>query len=714
MKPAYFLDRELSWLAFNRRVLAEAQDPNVPLLERLKFLCILSGNLDEFFMIRVAGVRQQILAGDETLSMDGRTPKKQREDISRVVHALVAEAMEVYRGTILPELAQCGIHILEASQLSGDQATAARTIFERELYPVLTPLAVDPGHPFPHLFNRSLNLAVTLTSDDGIERFGVVQVPRTLDRLVPLPAPEGERHFLLLGSLIQLHLGDLFPGHTVTGAHRFRVTRDADLAMDDELEDDPLLTSIERQLRMREWGLAVRLEVEAGIPGDIEAVLLRAIDIDPLDIYYVDGPLQMSDLMSVALLSDYPELKDPPFVPSVRPPLRDEDDLFAVIRRGDVLLHHPYESFDPVVRFLQQAAADPAVLAIKQTLYRTSGNSPIADALARAAENGKQVAALVELRARFDEGSNILWARALERAGAHVVHGLVGLKTHCKLTLVVRREPDGLRRYVHLSTGNYNSATARLYTDTGMLTCDPDIAADATDLFNLLTGYARPPRFRRMAVAPTGLKGRVMDLIAKERSEAEAGRPSGIVVKMNSLVDREVIGELYRASRAGVRIELIVRGICCLKPGIEGLSETITVRSVVDRFLEHERIFFFGVGERREVFLSSADWMPRNFLRRVEVMWPVRDPAIIARLENEILRASRDDNRKAWELRGDGTYERVVRPEGVVSMRSQAHLLSVEKKLTAAADAASAKKVAFIPIQARTEGEAAESPASPG
>ncbi len=677
-RTANFLNRELSWLAFNRRVLAEAEDPKVPLLERLKFLAILSSNLDEFFMIRVSGLLREVLSGDTKADDDGLTPQRQRELISEEVHRMVAEATRVHREEILPALQREGIRLLRWADLDGDSRTRVQEFFHRDVFPVLTPLAVDQGHPFPHLLNKTLNLGVVLLREDGTELFGVVQVPRTLDRLVRLPAPEGEHHFMLLEDLIREHLGELFPGHAVQSAHIFRVTRDADLMLDEE--DDPLLFAVERQLRQREWGLGVRLEIEAGMPAPIESFIRSAVDIDPMDVYRVDGPLQMGDLMSVATLQDRPALRDPPFIQGLRPPLRDEEDVFEVIRRGDILLHHPYESFDSVVRFLRAAAEDPHVLAIKQTLYRTSGDSPVADALARAAVNGKQVAALIELRARFDEGSNIQWARALERAGAHVIYGLVGLKTHCKLALVVRREGDLLRRYVHLSTGNYNPVTARVYTDIGILTADADLTADMSDLFNLLTGYARPPRWRKITVAPFGLKERILELVAEERREAEAGRPARILAKMNSLVDHEVIQSLYKAAKAGVPIDLVVRGICCLRAGVPGLSENIRVRSVVDRFLEHERVFAFGEGERLRIYLSSADWMPRNFMRRVEVMWPVTDAAIRARLLDEILAASLADNRKAWNLLEDGSYARVTAADGAPTLRSQARLLAIEEK----------------------------------
>jgi len=678
-RPSPLLNRELSWLAFNSRVLAEAQDPEVPLLERLKFLAILSSNLDEFFMIRVAGLLRAAVAGDTAPSPDGRTPQAQREEISAEVHRITAVAEEVFHSEIRPALAKAGIRVLETAELSEEQLRGVHEIFHRDVYPVLTPLAVDPGHPFPHLFNKTINLAILLVREDGTEHFGIVQVPRTLDRLVRLPAAEGEHHFLLLGAIIRLHLGDLFPGYVVRSAHAFRVTRDSDLAIEEE--DDPLLYAVERQLRQREWGIAVRLEVEDGMPDAVEKAVRTAVGVDPLDVYRTRGPLQMSDLMAVAALQHRPELRDPPFTPSVRPPLRDEDDLFAAVARADVLLHHPYESFDTVVRFLRAAAEDPGVLAIKQTLYRTSGDSPVADALVRAAESGKQVTALIELRARFDEGSNIAWARALERAGAHVIYGLVGLKTHCKQTLVVRRESGGLRRYAHLSTGNYNPVTARLYTDVAMLTADPDITADVSDLFNLLTGYARPPAWRSIVVAPQGMKDRVLEWIDGERKEAEAGRPTLILAKMNSLVDREVVKALYRASQAGVPIDLVVRGICCLRPGVPGLSENIRVRSVVDRFLEHERVFVFGIGARSRMFFSSADWMPRNFLRRVELCWPVKDAAIRRRVFDEILYATLADNRKAWALGPDGSYERVAPGPGDPVLRSQEWLLEEERRL---------------------------------
>jgi polyphosphate kinase len=680
-KPAYLINRELSWLAFNGRVLAEAKDPEVPLLERVKFLAILSSNLDEFFMIRVAGLARAVLSGDNSESSDGRTPLKQREEISAEVHRMTGDAARVYREEIRPALAANGIRLLEAAELDEEQTKRVRELFQRDVYPVLTPLAVDPGHPFPHLFNKTINLAVVLEREDGTENFGIVQVPRTLDRLVRLPAPDGEHHFVMLGDVIRMHLPDLFPGYLVRSAHSFRVTRDGDLAIEEE--EDPLLYAVERQLRQREWGIAVRLEVEEGIPEAVDRALRTAVGVEDIDVYRVSGPIQMSDLMSVATLAHKPELREPPFTPGVRPPLRDEEDIFAAVAREDVLLHHPYESFDSVIRFLREAADDPAVLAIKTTLYRTSGDSPVADALARAAENGKQVTAIVELRARFDEGSNINWARALERSGAHVIYGMVGLKTHCKHTLVVRREAGGLKRYAHLSTGNYNPVTAGIYTDIGMLTADPEITADISDLFNLLTGYARPPAWRSIVVAPQGLKERVLELIEAERAEAEAGRPSRILAKMNSLVDREVIRALFKASKAGVPVDLTVRGICCLRPGLPEVSENVRVRSVVDRFLEHERIFVFGTGERTKVFLSSADWMPRNFLRRVEMMWPVKNPALQKRIFEEILHATTHDNRKAWTLGPEGTYTRAQPAEGQPVLRSQAWLLDVERQMSA-------------------------------
>jgi polyphosphate kinase len=706
-KSTPLLNRELSWLAFNARVLAEAQDPEVPLLERLKFLAILAGNLDEFFMIRVAGLLRAVLAGDTSAAPDGRTPQEQREEISSEVHRMTEAAMGAWGTEIRPALAARGIRVLDVPDLSEGQLRKVHEIFHRDVYPVLTPLAVDPGHPFPHLFNKTINLAILLVREDGTEHFGIVQVPRTLDRLVRLPAPDGEHHFLLLGAIIRMHLGDLFPGYIVRSAHAFRVTRDSDLAIEEE--DDPLLYAVERQLRQREWGIAVRLEVEEGIPEAVERAVRTAVGVDPLDVYRVPGPLQMSDLMAVASLAHLPDLREPPFTPSVRPPLRDEEDVFAAVARQDLLLHHPYESFDSVVRFLRAAAEDPGVLAIKQTLYRTSGDSPVADALVRAAENGKQVTALIELRARFDEGSNIAWARALERAGAHVIYGLVGLKTHCKQTLVVRREEGGLRRYAHLSTGNYNPVTARLYTDVGMLTADPDITADVSDLFNLLTGYARPPAWRSIVVAPQGLKERVLDLIETERKEAEAGRPALVLAKMNSLVDKEVIRALYAASRAGVPVDLVVRGICCLRPGVPGVSENIRVRSVVDRFLEHERILVFGIGKRSRMFLSSADWMPRNFLRRVELTWPVKDPALQKRLYDEILYASLNDNRKAWTLGADGTYRRVERKGDEPVLRSQVWLLEEERRRAESPLEARGRKRSLlrgaVAIEPRVEGE---------
>jgi polyphosphate kinase len=685
-EPRLFLNRELSWLAFNERVLEEARDPSLPLYERLKFLGIVSSNFDEFFMIRVAGLKQQILGKVVETPADGMTPAEQMAAISDKVHVLVSEQDRIWRDELWPQLAAAGVALLTSESLTPEQRTFARNHFAVNVFPALTPLAVDPGHPFPHLRNRSLNLAVILAKSQGKRRtrtpkeqlLAVVQVPMVLGRLVRLPSEPGKQAFTLLGDLIAAHAGDLFPGYDVKQTAMFRVTRNSDLLVDDE-ESEDLLSTMQEELRRRELGAAVRLELGSGASPDIERWLATSLKIDSADIYRIQAPFQLQDLMQLEKLDSRAELRVEPLVPVTPPALRDlETPIFDVVKKGDILLHHPYESYDPVVRFVDEAADDPSVLALKMTLYRTSGgDSPFVRALSRAAQNGKQVAALVEIKARFDEANNIAWARRLEENGVHVVYGLIGYKTHCKVALVVRREGDAIRRYVHLGTGNYHPTTARQYTDLSFLTARPEVAEDASALFNFLTGYSEPPHWKRFAVAPFDLQGQVIAHVNKQAERAKRGEPARIVAKMNSLVDPATIRALYAASQAGVDIDLLVRGICCLRGGVQGLSERIRVVSVVDRFLEHSRVFAFGPADSCDVYIASADWMPRNFVRRIEVMCPIEDPALKARLLTEVLGMALCDTVKARALQPDGTYARVTRPGTAV--RSQMALLDLAR-----------------------------------
>jgi polyphosphate kinase len=684
--PQLFINRELSWLAFNARVLADMRDASLPIYERLKFFAITSSNLDEFFMVRVAGLKQQLASGVAETAADGMLPADQLAAISERSHAMVDEVYRLWREELLPKLASHGVAVLTRDKLTAEQKAAAKAYFTSSVFPALTPLAVDPGHPFPHLRNKSLNVAVLLRREGPKRKrnvretsLAVVQVPSVLSRLVTLPAPQGTVLAVLpLEELISLCAGDLFPGYAVEQTASFRVTRNWDLNVDEE-ESADLLSTIQEELRRRDRGAAVRLELDAAASAELETSLTSALKLGTPDVYRLQGPLQPSDLMMLMDLDVRPELRVEPFVPAVPPALRDEDPVMSVIAKRDILLHHPYDSFDPVVRFLEEAAEDPNVLAIKQTLYRTSGDSPIARALTRAVENGKQVAVLVEIKARLDEANNIAWARRMEESGVHVVYGLIGLKTHCKVALVVRRERNGIRRYVHLGTGNYNPTTARQYTDLSLFTARQEIAEDVTALFNMLTGYSTAPQWKRLSVAPMGLQEKVLGLIHRETEKAKKGEPARIVAKMNSLVDSSVIKALYAASQAGVKIELLVRGICCLRPGVPGVSENIRVTSVVDRFLEHSRVFAFGEGAQTEVWASSADWMPRNFLRRIETMFPVEDPALRQRLLDEVLGVGLKDNVKARRLQRDGTYVPVGQDGAPV--RSQVVLLELARRV---------------------------------
>ena len=653
-----FINREISWLEYASRVLAIAEDPQVPLLERVKMLAIVSSGIDEFFQVRVAGLKDQVEAGVTRSGPDGMSPAEQLVAIRARVEALTERQTAAFLDDVVPALAGAGIVLSQWQELDQDDRDHLDGVFDDRIFPVLTPLAVDPGHPFPYISNLSLNLAVLVRDPvDDVPRFARVKVPPLLPRFVVMP--DGER-FVALEQVIAAHLDVLFPGMEIDRHYSFRVIRNADLTLEEEEADD-LLAAVEIELRRRRFGKAVRLEVEEGMGDDVLELLIRELDVGPEDVYRFAGPLDLSGLWSVHEL-DRPELKEAAWSAVTQPRLARTDDepvdLFAVLRRGDVLVQHPYDSFTTSVEaFIKQAAADPDVVAIKQTLYRTSGDSPIIKALIRAAERGKQVAALVELKARFDEQANIAWARALEQAGVHVVYGLVGLKTHSKTALVVRQEESGIRRYCHVGTGNYNPRTARAYEDIGLLTADPDIGADLTDLFNVLTGYSRRTEYRKILVAPVALRGRIIEMI---RAEANASPGTGrIVMKMNNLVDDDIIDALYDASAAGVSIDLIVRSICCLRPQVPGLSENIRVRSIVGRYLEHSRIFAFGDGDRRAVryFIGSADLMPRNLDRRVEVLAPVEAPELQGRLR-EIIDVALADDSRSWELGGDGTWRR--------------------------------------------------------
>jgi polyphosphate kinase len=677
--PKLYINRETSLLEFQRRVLEEARDPKTPLLERVKFLSIVGSNLDEFFMVRVAGLKEQIAAGLHEVGPDGMTPEAQLEAIRSSVIEIMDEANACFRNELIPMLDEQDIHVLRYEELDERQREKADEYFQEVIFPVLTPLAFDPGRPFPHISNLSLNLAVLIRDNERVERFARIKVPDSLPQLVSVNGArkKHEKSFVWIEEVIAANLTSLFPGMEVLEAHPFHVTRDADLEIQ-ELEAGDLLESIEEGVRARRFQRVVRLKVNSGMPAHILEILVSNLEIDWEDVYRMSGPLSLSRLRHLAAV-DRPDFKDAPFVPPPPPAfenMSEEDDIFGVIRRGDVLLHHPYYSFQPVVDFLSKAARDPNVLAIKMTLYRVGRSSPVVEALLDAQEHGKQVAVLVELKARFDEESNIEWARALEREGVHVVYGLLGLKIHAKAALVVRREGDRIRRYVHLATGNYNVVTSHLYTDVGMFTCDEEIGADVTDLFNYLTGYSAKSDYRKLLVAPINMRKRLKALIEREIEHARAGRPAHIIAKMNALVDRQIIQQLYRASQAGVKIELLVRGICCLRPGLAGISDNIRVVSIVGRFLEHSRLFYFENGGEEEMFLGSADMMPRNINRRVEVITPVEDKRHVRYLRDKVLATCLSDVRKARYLQADGSYLRPDGYEDAAALESQDWFLS--------------------------------------
>lgn len=667
-------NRELSWIEFNRRVLEEALDPRRPLLERVKFLSIFSTNLDEFFMIRVSALKEQAESENHIVSPDGMTPAEQLQAIARNLKPLIDKQMSCLREKILPELERVGIKVVPYMQLSKDSKHEVDEYFQHNIFPVLTPLAVDPSHPFPYISNLSLNLAVFVVApddDDSPPRFARIKVPPVVPRL--LPVKDYPNHFVLLEQVIAANLHALFPEMNVIACHPFRMTRDAEIEIEEDEAGD-LLKTVEQQLRQRRFGSCVRLEVDTTMPQTMVNYLRQALDLEETDVFTIDGPLSVSDLMALYKL-DFPMLKDRSFTPSIPTLLTTEESIFDVLKRQDIMLHHPYDSFAPVVDFIRTAANDPKVLAIKQTLYRTSGDSPIVSALIEASERGKQVAAIVELKARFDEENNIVWAKKMERSGVHVVYGLLGVKTHSKVALVVRQEEGVIRRYVHLGTGNYNPTTAKIYTDIGLLTCNPMIGADVSELFNFLTGYSRQRSYRKLLVAPITLREKMTRMIEREVEHHLAGRPSRIIAKINSLTDTKIIRSLYEASQEGVKIDLIIRGVCCLRPGLPGISDTIRVISIVGRFLEHSRIFYFANGGQEEVYVGSADWMTRNLDRRIEVVFPLEDEKLKYRLKNEILEATLADNVGARLLQPDGSYERVRTRSGEVEIDSQLHFV---------------------------------------
>jgi polyphosphate kinase len=665
--PENFLNRDLSWVEFNRRVLDEALDPNLPLLEKVKFLSIFHSNLDEFYMIRVSGLREQIAANVLEPTIDGLTPIEQLQKIDKMVMPMLQTTLELWQNEIVPALKENNIEIADYEDLTNNDKEKLKEYFSKEVFPVLTPLAFDPGRPFPYISNLSLSLAILVKKPNGENHFARVKVPNILPRLMQIDSiinPEKKLQvngqfsakYIWFGDLIKANLSMLFPGMEILEAHRFRITRDTDIELQEDEADD-LLSVIEENIRQRRFGSVVRLEVASKMPDFMLDTLIENLQIKKEDVHILEGPLGLSDVMS---LYDLPlhQLKSKPYYPVLPKIFEEDDDFFTTIKQKDILLHHPYHSFTPVIEFIKQAARDPDVLAIKQTLYRVGSTSPIIEYLIEAAERGKQVAVLVELKARFDEENNIFWARELEKVGVHVVYGLVGLKTHAKMTLIVRRESDGVKRYVHMSTGNYNATTAKLYTDLGHFTSNPEICSDVSDVFNYLTGYSKQTDFRKLIVAPINMRERFFDLIIRETKNVESGGKGRIILKLNSLVDPTLISALYEASVAGVKIDLIIRGICCLVPNVPGLSHNIKVISIVGRYLEHSRALYFYNNGDEEVYLSSADFMQRNLDRRVEIAWPVEDNKIKSEIVKSLLKTSLKDNIKAKELQSDMSYTR--------------------------------------------------------
>ena len=703
-KPEYFENRELSWLGFDERILGEARDKGNPLFERLKFLSITASNLDEFFMVRVASLKDMVNAGYTKKDIAGMTPQQQLDAIHDRVHTFMNTQYSTWKRSLLPGLVQCGLHVVENhEELSPEQGRFVDHYFMENVYPVLTPMAVDSSRPFPLIVNKTLNLGALLKKKEEKEEvleFATVQVPSVLPRIVEIPSAEkGARSVILLEEIIERNMAKLFLSYDVICVHPYRIMRNADLTIDEDDASD-LLKEIQKQLRKRRWGEVIRLEVEEKIDKRLLKTLRKEFEIKEDGIYRINGPLDLTFLMKMYGIEGFDDYKTPRYIPQPVPELTGKPDIFEEIRKGDILLHHPYQTFDPVVDFVKKASMDPQTLAIKQTLYRVSGNSPIIAALAQAAENGKQVSVLVELKARFDEENNIAWAKMLERAGCHVIYGLVGLKTHSKITLVVRREEDGIRRYVHLGTGNYNDSTAKLYTDMGLLTCSEPIGEDATAVFNMLSGYSEPASWNKLCLAPIWLRDRFLDMIRRETAHAKKGDPAHIIAKMNSLCDEELIEALYEASAAGVKIELIVRGICCLKVGIPGVSENISVRSIVGTFLEHSRIYYFLNGGQEEIYLSSADWMPRNLDRRVEILFPVENE----RLKKEVfhvLEIQLQDTMKAQVKQPDGSYEHIDR-RGKTALCAQDYFMEYAKSLNRSQDESMHDRV-FVPAEPMEE-----------
>jgi len=678
--PQYYINRELSLLQFNGRVLEQAADPANPLLERLKFLCIVSSNMDEFFEVRVASLKEQIRFGAPTTGPEGTTPRHAFEQVREEAHRLVERQYRLFNEVLLPELAAQGIHFLRRSQWTDAQRAWIKDFFARELEPVLTPIGLDPAHPFPRILNKSLNFAVELEGKDAFGRnsgTAVVQAPRSLPRVIRLPkeVADGNYCFVFLSSILHAHVGELFAGMRVRGCYQFRATRNSDLFVDEE-EISNLRTALQGELPHRNYGDSVRLEVAENCSPEMADFLLGQFGLEQADLYRVEGPVNLVRLMQVPDWVDRPDLKFKPFTPGLPETLKKETDYFATIRRGDILLHHPYQSFNPVVEFIEQAAADPNVLAIKQTVYRTSSDSALMQALITAAQNGKEVTAVVELLARFDEEANINWAAKLEEAGAHVVYGVVGYKTHAKMAMVVRREEGGIRRYIHLGTGNYHPRTAKLYTDFGIMTRNEALCADVAEVFLQLTGLGKAGELKHLWQSPFSLHPNLMKAIAREADHARAGKKAVIIAKMNSLVEPQIIQALYEASSAGVKIDLIVRGVCALRPGIPGVSENIRVRSIVGRFLEHSRVFYFWDEGREPLYLASADWMNRNFFRRIETCFPVLDPKLKKRVIREGLQPFLKDNQQAWLMDAEGRYTR-AKPGRAKPYAAQAALLDL-------------------------------------
>jgi len=676
-RSMYFFNRELSWVAFNKRVLNEGIDPRTPLLERAKFFEIFSTNLDEFFMVRVARVKKKFSEQLDIVSDDGLDPDKQLKVIRDALVPLVRMQHDFFENTLRPELHKHKVKLLDYKDIDKKHQRYLKTYFQEKLFPVLTPLAVDPAHPFPYISNLSLNLVVIVRDrETGEQNFARVKVPNVLPRFVKIPETDAHT-FVTLEQVIAHNLEALFPGMEILNYYPFRITRDAELDIEEEEADD-LISALQEELRKQKFGPVVRMEIASDVPPEIRKKLIEQLSITEADVYDIPGLIGLGDLMAIAFLP-MPNDQDKPWKSVTHPRLRkatEEENIFDIIRQGDFLVHHPYQSFTTTVqRFIEEAASDAHVLAIKQTLYRTSGDSPIVHALIRAAENGKQVAVLVELKARFDEANNILWAKKLENAGVHVVYGLKNLKTHTKTALVVRQEGDLLVRYVHIGTGNYNPKTARFYSDLGIFSCCDDLGADLTDLFNYLTGYSRQREYRKLLVAPVNMREKFLQLIQREIENQKQGYPSYIIAKMNSLVDPEIISALYEASQIGVNIDLIIRGICCLRPKVKGLSDRIRVISVIGRFLEHSRIFYFSNSGKEQVYIGSADWMPRNLDARVEVVTPIEDTSLVKELK-QILEIVMADNRQAWDLRSDGTYVQRTPKDGEPEMSSQKHFMS--------------------------------------